>query len=195
MHRSTALIAVSFLFLAACGGSGGGDVACDQTYWDGTVGTCLPEGWIVIEREALQERGIPGETIVAFQAEKPFSGQYPTVTVTRETLDDEVPSDEYSEASIESVLNLPGYEELDTQSMTIDDEDVQMHVFSAQPRPEDPKAKFYQVSFSGDKAGYTLTAAVPLAVSDETEDAIVLILENATLVEPAEDEETEEEDA
>lgn len=181
---SMSSLLVSSLFLAACGGSGSADVACEQAYWDETVGTCLPPEWVVVERDAMDARGVPAEVIAAFQSETPFSGQYPTVTVTRETLPEEVASGDYSDASMESVRNLPGYEELDTRKVTIDNEDVSLHIFSAQPRPEDPKARFYQVSFSGGKAGYTFTAAVPLAITDETEEEILLIMENATLRAP-----------
>lgn len=189
MKRSTLLVLP--LLLAACGG--GSDTAtCDQAYWDGTIGTCLPDAWIVVERDALDARGVPAEVITAFQSEKPFSGQYPTVTVTRETLQRDVESAEYSDASMTSVLNLPGYEELDTKTVEIDGEDVTLHIFSAQPRPEDPKARFYQVSFVGGKAGYTFTAAVPLAITDTTEDEILLIMENATAAAP-EDEDADKE--
>jgi hypothetical protein len=188
--RSTLLISLC-LFLAACGGSA--EVACEQAYWDGTIGTCLPSGWKVVERGTLDARGVPTEVVAAFQAEKPFSGQFPTVTVTRETLTEEVTSAEYSEASVQAVQGLPAYEELDSRTVTVDERDVQLHIFSAQPRAEDPKARFYQVSFTGEGAGYTFTAAVPLSITDEMEEQILLVLENATVQEPADTEEAEEE--
>ncbi len=169
------------LLLAACGGSSAS--TCTQSYWDGTIGTCLPDGWHIAEDAELEERGIPQEVFVAFQSDEPFSGQYPTVTVTRESIDKDVTSEDYSEANMEAVKSLPGYEEIDSKQVTIDGSKVHVHVFGAQPRPEDPKTRFYQVSIAADGNGYSFTGAVPLGVEDTVENQILLILQNATLKE------------
>lgn len=186
--KKLASVLLPLVFLAACGGSGTEATACDQSYWDGSVGTCLPKDWHVAESDDLEAR-VPQEVFAAFQADKAFSGQYPTVTVTRETLREEVEPEAYSEASVASVQNLPAYEKIDDRQITIDAHKVRLHIFSAQPRPEDPKARFYQVSISKGTAGYTYTAAAPLGVSDDIEDQLLLILEHATLEAPVKEEE------
>ena len=174
--------------LVACGG-GGASTACVSEYWDGSIGTCLPEDWKVVEKSALEQRGVPPEVVVAFQAEQPVSGQFPTVTVTREALTEEIEPTQYSELSVQSVRGIPQYEEIDDREITIDDETVHLHIFSAQPREEEPKAKFYQVSVALGTTGYSYTAALPLGVEDDLEDQVLLILENATLLPPTEEEE------
>ena len=169
------------LLLAACGG-GGTDttITCAFAYWDGTVGTCLPHGWHVVERSSLDQKGVPRDVLVAFQSDAPSAGQFPTVTVTREALAQPIASTAYSEASVQSVKSLPGYQEVDVRTVTVDDADVSLHIFSAQPRPDEPKSRFYQVSAAKDSAGYTFTAAVPLSIESAMENQILLILGNAT---------------
>jgi hypothetical protein len=181
MKRLSSLSIVSVLILVACGG-GAVAAICEQAYWDGTVGTCLPAQWHVAEKDDLEAR-VPQEVFAAFQADKAFSGQYPTVTVTRETLAEDTASPDYSEASVASVQNLPGYEQIDDEQITIDAQKVRLHIFTAQPKPEDPKARFYQVSIAKGTAGFTFTGAAPLGVTDEIDAQIRLILQNATLVE------------
>ena len=172
------------LLLSACGGGGGTEASCTSEYWDGTVGTCLPDAWHVVDRAELDERGVPAEVVAAFQSDTPFSGQFATVTVTREPLAEEMTYTEYSEASVESVTGLPGYVELDKQNITIDGEDVTLHVFTAQPSEDQPESRFYQVSMANDGNGYTFTVAVPVSVSEELEEQVLTILQNATLQEP-----------
>jgi hypothetical protein len=174
-----AAVALSVV-LSACGG-GSAEVACENLYWDGTVGTCLPANWKVLDRGLLDQRGAPPEVIVAFQADTPVSGQFPTVTVTREALKQEMTSAEYSEASVQSVTTLPGYEEGDQATVTVDEADVALHTFTAQPRPEEPRVRFFQVSMAAQSTGYTFTGAVPLTVPAAVESAIKLVLQNATL--------------
>lgn len=172
------------LFLSACGGSEVTTTACDKAYWDGTVGTCLPAGWHVVDRSTLDERGVPAEVVVAFQSDAPYAGQFATVTVTREVLVQELPSSEYSDASVESVKGLPSFDEIDRRTVTVDGEDVAFYVFSAQPRPEEPEARFYQVSAVEGNTGYTFTAATPVATEAELEDQVSLILSNVTFKAP-----------
>ena len=176
-------IAGFLLFLTACGG-GSSDIVCESQYWDGNVGVCLPSGWRTVDKEQLVEKGVPEEVVTAFQAETPISGQYATVTVTEEPLEQEMTSEAYSEASVASVESLPGFERIDEQEVAIDGQTVMLHIFSAQPRADQPKVRFYQVSAVGGMTGYTFTAAMPLAIADELEDEILLIMRSATFEDP-----------
>ncbi len=164
-------------------------MACEQEYWDGTYGTCLPEGWVVVDRETRAQRGVPEEVVVAFQSEQSVSGQFPTVTVTREPLNTVVDPASYSQASVRAVSVLPGYTLLDSQNVTIDDTRVTLHVFIAQPVASEPQRRFYQVSTVSGSAGYTVTGLLPVSI-DEEEEEILLVLRNSTFQEPvAEDKE------
>jgi len=183
MKKSLFLLLGFTLFLAACGG--GTTVAkCDQDYWDGTYGTCLPAGWAVVDRETLRQRGVPDETIAAFKAEASVSGQFPSITVTREALSQPMTPNDYSEASMRSVSVLPGYSLADTKKVTIDGESLSLHIFTAQPVETDPARRFYQLSTSKDSVGYTVTAAVPMFIDDSVESEVLLILKSSTLVQP-----------
>jgi hypothetical protein len=183
MKKTLLSLICSGLLLAACGG-GSAEVACENQYWDGTVGTCLPGGWQVLDRGVLDQRGAPAEVMVAFQADQPVSGQFPTVTVTRELLKEAMEPVQYSDASIQSVTTLQGYEEGETETVTIDGNDLKLHTFSAQPRADEPRVRFFQVSTAAGTSGYTFTGAVPLTVEDTTEGQIKLILGNVTLQDP-----------
>lgn len=176
------LSAASLVFLAACGG--GTTVSCTNQYWDGAIGTCLPSGWHVVDRAALAEKGVPADVIVAFQADAPTSGQFPTVTVTRESLGRQMTSTEYSDASVLSVGGTQGYAKIDTQKIQIDGKDATLHIFTAQPESDEPKTRFYQVSASAGMTGYTYTAATPVTIASALEQQILLIVKNATLTAP-----------
>lgn len=184
-RRAFSLLLALTLGLTACGGSSASDVACELQYWDGQLATCLPDGWHVVDRSQLDARGVPSEVVVAFQSDVSISGQYPTVTVTRESLIGDTGSTEYSVASVESVKALPGYELIDERSTSVGGQEVSLHIFSAQPRNEEPRARFYQLSLTKEKTGYTFTAAVPLAVEDQIENEILLIMTNVSLTQPA----------
>jgi hypothetical protein len=184
------LALAGLLLLTACGGSEA--TVCERGYWDGTVGTCVPEGWQVLDRAALDEKGMPPEVVVAFQSETPVSGQLVTVTVTREALTQPLSSVDYSEASIASVAGLPNYEEEDRQSTTVDGEDVDIHIFTAQPSPDQPESRFYQLSAVSGSVGYTFTAATPVTVPDEVEQQVLSLLQNVTFVQEGETTDTEE---
>jgi hypothetical protein len=187
MRRVLAL--AGLLLLTACGGSEA--TVCERGYWDGSVGTCVPEGWQVLDRAMLDEKGMPPEVVVAFQSETPVSGQLVTVTVTREALTQDLSSADYSEASIASVSGLPNYEEEDRQAATVDGEEVEIHIFTAQPSPDQPESRFYQLSAVSDSVGYTFTAATPVTVSDEVAGQVLSMLQNVTFVQE-EGETTEE---
>jgi len=164
------------LLLVACGG---GDLSCKPT-WNGVTGTCLPDGWRMVEPSVLKERGVPGEVIAAYQAEKSLSGYYPTVTATREFLTGEEMAAEYSESSIASVNVLPGYKLLDKRPVTVDGNKVAIHVFQAQPDTEESVYRFYQLSTRVKDTGYTFTVAVPLSITETLEKEILSILEQVT---------------
>jgi hypothetical protein len=174
------LAAAGLLLLTACGGSD--VVVCERGYWDGSVGTCVPEGWLVLDRAILDEKGMPPEVSVAFQSETPVSGQFVTITVTREALTQTLTSAEYSEASISSVAGLPGYEQKDLQTTTVDGQDLDIHIFTAQPSPDQPESRFYQLSAISNSVGYTFTGATPVTVSDEVEAQVLSLLRNVTFV-------------
>ena len=175
--RYRLLLLTLCLPLAACGDDdGGGNVSCKSDYWDGTYGTCLPDNWVVIDSETLRQRGVPGDTIVAFQSEVPVSGQFPTVTVTREPLIDVVDPEDYSSASVRAVTVLPGYQELDTRETNIAGEKVHMHVFKAQPAEGETLRRFFQVSTVAKGAGYSVTATTPVSLDDALENQVLLIL-------------------
>jgi hypothetical protein len=171
--------------LVGCSGSGSGEIEC-ESFWDGTLGTCLPSEWEHVEPSALQERGIPSEVVAAFQSREPLAGQYPTVTVTREFLSKAFTPSAYSAESIEIVKTLPGYTVLDTNKVRIDDERVVLHSFYAQPSPDGPSYRFYQLSTVANNEGYTYTVAVPRQITEMLEKEILTILENATFVQPRE---------
>ncbi len=181
--RAKLLLASGLLaLLSACGGSTA--VECTQRYWDGQVGTCLPDGWHVLDRANLDQRGVPEEAIVAFQTDDSIAGQYLTVVVTREDLAQEVTSSDYSEAGAASVTSLPGYARIDERKVKIDGESHILHVFTAQPSDAQPMARFYQLSMAKGKTGYTFTVATPVSIDSSAEDRIVAILENATMQAP-----------
>jgi len=179
MHRLLIPLFALALLLTACGG-GSTEVSCDKDYWDGTVGVCLPEGWGVLDRETMRQRGLPDETVAAFRSEMSVSGQFPSVTVTREMLSQQVSASDYSDASIRSVSVLPGYTLIDSPSLKIDEEEVKLHVFSAQPVADEPARRFYQVSTVTNGAGFTVTAAAPLFVEKDLEGGIVTIMKSVT---------------
>lgn len=179
--RTAIAMTAACLLLASCGGGDPAAVSCESTYWDGEVGTCLPAGWRVVNRSQLDERGVPAEVVVAFQSATPFSGQFATVTATREALGQAMTTEEYSAASIVSVQALPGYTEVDKRAMMLDDAEIDLHIFTAQPRDDQPASRFYQVSaISPDGAGYTFTGATPVSTPEELEGQVTAILRGVT---------------
>ena len=185
MHAKLLLSASLVSLLVACGG--GTAVECTQRYWDGQVGTCLPEGWHVLDRANLDERGVPEEAVVAFQTDESIAGQYLTIVVTREELPQEVTSPDYSEAGAASVTALPGYARIEERRVKVDDENHILHAFTAQPSEAQPVARFYQLSMAKGRTGYTFTVATPVSIDSSAEDRILAILENATLRAPADE--------
>lgn len=172
--------------LFGCSLTGGGRTAsaCTEDYWDGEIGACLPDGWGVVDNETLLQRGVPPETIVAFQAEEAVSGQFPTVAVTREAMSQEVSDEDFSSASMRSVSVLPGYTLIDSRTVRVDGSKMDVHIFSAQPSEAEPRRRYYQMSFSEALRGYTVTATTPVAIEDALEEKLFAIFEGFTLVDP-----------
>lgn len=174
------------ILLTSCGGNGSKEVGCTQQYWDGTVGLCLPDSWSVIERDQLSERGIADNVIAAFKRDLAIAGQFPAVIVTQEALKSAIDSATYSSASVRAVTVLPAYKLIDSRSVTIDGADVDLHIYSAQPAPEEPAKRFYQVSaVAGDK-GYSATGLTPLSPPKNVESEISAIMNSITFTEPKE---------
>ncbi len=181
------LASFSLLFLlAGCGGGGSSAAAvvCKEQFWNGVLGVCLPAGWSVLEREKLDERGVPAQVLVAFQSDKIVSGQTPTITVTSEKLSTPLDSAAYSKASIRSVTTLPGYKLIDSRSIKIEGQSVDLHVFSAQPVAADPERRFYQLSAVAANIGYTFTALTPVSISTTLEQELLLIFNSVRFTEP-----------
>lgn len=191
MRRFSSVVLALAVVLSACGGGGGSSAAveCTQQYWNGVLGLCLPEGWGVLEQDKLAERGVPDQVMVAFQAESVISGQTPTITVTSERLSAPLDSAAYSKASVRSVTTLPGYKLIDSRSIDVEGQKVDMHVFSAQPVASDPERRFTQVSAVAANVGYTVTALTPVSISDSLEKQITLILSSLRFSEPTEESE------
>ena len=179
------VVLAAFLLLASCGGSSS-EIACSQDYWDGTVGTCLPDGWEILDTETLRQRGVPEETIVAFQAKDPISGQFPTVAVTQEQLSSVVDPLQYSDANIRSIEVVEGYTRVDIKDYQIAGTKVSLHIFTAQPIEGEPRRRFYQVSTTDGDMGYTITAVTPVSIDKTTEDAMLLILSGIVFEQPKE---------
>ncbi len=174
--------------LTGCGSSGRTTAAstavCQTRYWNGVVGTCLPAAWHAVDPVLLQENGLPPEVVAAFQADAEVSGAFPTVTVTRQVMRTAMTPEQFSTASITAVSVLPEYKKLDQKTVAIDGREVAIHVYSAQLRPDKPVQRYYQVSTVSGRSGFTFTGALPLSVDTLLEQKVLLILQNATFLEP-----------
>lgn len=179
MKKTTLTLFLATLALAACSGSSTASL-CKQQYWDGTLGVCLPDKWSVVDHETLVQRGLPPEVVTAFQSSVSVAGQNPTVIVTKETLPAPVDPLTYNQASIRSVTSLPSYKQIDLRKVKIDGVSLDLHVFSAQPVPEEPERRYYQMSSTTKGAGYTLTGLTPLSVSSSLESEILAIMQSLT---------------
>ena len=187
--RFLVLPLVLSMLVAGCGGSSSKSTAveCTQQFWNGTIGLCLPAKWSVLEREKLALRGVPEQVMVAFQSESTVSGQTPTVTVTSEKLSSPLTSADYSRASIRSVATLPGYKLLDSRTVDIEGQSVELHIFTAQPIAGEPERRFFQVSAVAAQIGYTVTALTPVSISDTLEKEVLLILKSVRFSEATEE--------
>ena len=185
MKRLLAALSLA-LVLTACSGSSSKTttVVCKQQFWNGVFGLCLPDGWSVLEREKLDERGVPDQVLVAFQSDKTVSGQTPTITVTSEKLTAPLDSPAYSKASIRSVTTLPSYKLIDSRTMQVEGQNVELHVFTAQPVAGEPERRFFQLSAVAANIGYTFTALTPVSISDTLQSEVLLIMNSVRFSEP-----------
>ncbi len=186
-RRLLLLSALVFPLLSACGTTTRTTtvtVACQSRFWNGVVGTCLPQGWHAVDPALLQENGLPPEVVAAFQADTDVSGIFPTVTVTRQVMRTPMTAAQFSEASVTAVSVLPEYKRLDQKAVSVDGQEVAVHVYSAQLRPDRPVQRYYQLSTVSGRSGFTFTGALPLSVETPLEQKVLLILQNATFREP-----------
>jgi hypothetical protein len=181
------------VLLASCGSKKSADTAvvCDQQFWNGTFASCLPKGWKVLSQDTLKTLGVPEETIAAFQVQDPHAGQFDTVTVTREPLAESMTTTEYSNANVLAVSALPDYRLIDKTVTYVDGNETALHVFSARPSSDAPIRRYYQVSASIDRLGYTFTGSFPLSVEESEAAEVEFILKNVSFVDPTTKAETE----
>lgn len=183
--KRVASLSLSLLLLAGCGtSSSSSKVVCDQQYWNTVFAVCLPKDWRVLSKETLQQLGVPEETAAAFQYTVPHAGQLDTVTVTREPLSEEMKTPEYSNSNILAVSALPDYKLIDKETITIDGEESALHIFSARPSPDQPIRRYYQVSATKDRTGYTFTGSFPLSIQDTEATQVKFILKNVSFQDP-----------
>ncbi len=174
------------VLLAGCGAGGSGDssVACEQQFWNEMFAACLPKGWRVLSTETLRQLGVPEETIAAFQFDTPHAGQLDTVTVTREPLSTDMETPDYSQSNLLAVSALPDYRLIDKETVYIDGKQSALHVFSARPSADQPIRRYYQISASQDKTGYTFTGSFPLSIQDGEAEQVRFILKNVSFKDP-----------
>ncbi len=177
------MVAVIALVLVGCSmgsGDAGAGVTCETSFWNGTVGACLPSGWNILSSDDLRTLGVAEETVAAFQSSEARGGQFDTVTVTAEPLTREMTTSEYSKANIQAVGVLPEYALIDKTTVYIDGNETAIHVFKARPSPDAPIRRYYQLSGSSNRIGYTFTAAYPLTIQDSQEKEVLSLLKSAT---------------
>lgn len=176
----------SVLLLAGCGGGASSEkVVCDQQFWNNVFAACLPKDWRVLSQETLRQLGVPEETVAAFQFSVPHAGQLDTVTVTREPLSEDMTTPDYSQSNILAVSALPDYKLIDKETMYIDGAESALHIFSARPSPDQPIRRYYQVSATKERTGYTFTGSFPLSIQDSEADQVKFILKNVSFKDPA----------
>lgn len=180
------ILGVMALILAGCGSgdSSGEGVACAQRFWNGSFAACLPQGWRVLSQETLRELGVPEETVAAFQFDTPHAGQLDTVTVTREPLAEDMKTSDYSTSNILAVSALPDYKLMDKETVFIDGQETAIHVFSARPTADQPIRRYYQISVSKERDGYTFTGSFPLSIQDAEAEQVKFILKNVSFTDP-----------
>ncbi len=177
------------LLLAGCGSStsSASKIACAQQFWNEMFAACLPKGWRVLSNETLRQLGVPEETVTAFQFETPHAGQLDTVTVTKEPLSSALKTPDYSQSNQLAVSALPDYRLIDKETVYIDGEQSALHIFSARPSADQPIRRYYQISASQDKTGYTFTGSFPLSIQESEADQVKFILKNVSFKNPNED--------
>jgi len=183
--RRVFVVMASVVLLAGCGSSGSTEeVVCDQQFWNNVFAACLPKDWRVLSQDTLQQLGVPEETVTAFQFSVPHAGQLDTVTVTREPLSEELSTTEYSQSNVLAVSALPEYQLIDKETVYIDGNESALHIFSARPSSDQPIRRYYQVSATQERTGYTFTGSFPLSIQDSEADQVKFILKNVSFKEP-----------
>ncbi len=177
---------MAVVLLAGCGsgGSSKNTVVCEQQFWNTMFAACLPKGWRVLSSDTLRQLGVPEETVTAFQFETPHAGQLDTVTVTREPLSSEIKTPEYSQSNLLAVSSLPDYRLIDKETVYVDGEESALHVFSARPSADQPIRRYYQISMSQEKTGFTFTGSFPLSIQDNEAEQVKFILKNVSFKDP-----------
>lgn len=188
MHRPSKLLFPALalsLALASCGGSSSTAVSCKDQYWDGTVALCVPTGWSTMDQETMRQRGLGEETIVVLQSDEAVSGQFPTFTVTREYLGQEVDAPAYENESTRLMKSaVAGYKQIDSRATDLDGKTMHVHVFSGQLREGSPQRRYYQLSTAANKTGFTFMVMAPLSVPDTLQKQINLMFDNVSFRQP-----------
>lgn len=179
--RLRSLLLVCIVCTACSGSTSNND--CFKEYWNGEVGTCLPQGWRVLDDQTMRQRGVPDDAIIAFQSEESVSGQFLTVTVTKEQLAQALDAAIYSQANVRLVSSLPRYELIDSTGANVDGQTVDLHIFTAQPVADEPPRRFYQISTVANNIGYSITGTSPVSVDDDTERQMISIVQLVTFEE------------
>ena len=104
---------------------------------------------------------------------------------TSEKLTTPLDSPAYSLASIRSVTTLPGYKLLDSRTVSVEGQNVELHIFTAQPVSQEPERRFFQLSAVAAGIGYTVTALTPVSISETLQKQILLIMNSVGFSEPA----------
>lgn len=185
MKRAFVTVALVLLLVGCGSGSSSDKVVCDQQFWNNIFAACLPKEWRVLSQETLRQLGVPEETVSAFQFTVPHAGQLDTVTVTREPLSDTMTTTDYSQSNVLAVSALPDYRLIDKETVFIDGQETALHVFSARPSPDQPIRRYYQVSATTDRTGYTFTGSFPLSIQDTEAEQVRFILKNVSFKDPA----------
>ncbi len=173
------------LLLAGCGSAATTTVTCEQQFWNGVFAACLPKGWRVLSSDTLRQLGVPEETTAAFQFDTPHAGQLDTVTVTREPLSTDIQTPEYSQSNQLAVSALPDYRLIDKETVYVDGQESALHVFSARPSADQPIRRYYQISASQNKTGFTFTGSFPLSIQESEADQVTFILKNISFKDPS----------
>jgi hypothetical protein len=180
------LIVGAVALLAGCSSGGSSkEVVCDQQFWNNIFSACLPKDWRVLSAETLRQLGVPEETVAAFQFTVPHAGQLDTVTVTREPLSEEMTTTDYSQSNVLAVSALPDYKLIDKQTVYIDGKESALHIFSARPSADQPIRRYYQISVTKDRDGYTFTGSFPLSIQESEAEQVQFILKNVSFINPA----------
>jgi hypothetical protein len=184
MQRVLALLGMMTLLTACVGGGSTTTASCTQQFWNKVFAACLPDGWKVLSEETLRTLGVPEETMTAFQATEPHAGQLDTVTVTVEPLSADIGTSEYSQANILAVSSLPEYQLIDKETVFIDGDESAIHIFSARPTPDQPIRRYYQLSTSRERTGYSFTGSFPLSIEEDEAAAVAMILKSISFQDP-----------